>query len=166
MSALDVFERVGELVRTQDNRMTSHPVFVVEQQRQVWGVDTDYDNDGFEWLDDEGLVIPSLARRLEKLSQKGGDTGKYRRLGYRNYWEFVTACFTEQGCNDYLAANGHNLNETRIYVYSGFRNREWIELREAFTNITGKNREPIPIHHHRPKDALPDRHAAPDADQL
>ena len=137
MREMDVLARVGEQVRTQDNRITSEPIFVVEQQRQVWGVDTDYDHDGFEWLDDEGPVLPALARRLEKLHRLGGDTGKYRRLGYRNYWEFVTACFTEQGCKDYLAANGHNLTETRVYVYSGFRNREWIELRAVLANSAG-----------------------------
>lgn len=121
---------IGEFIRTQDNRITSHPVFVVEQQRTIYAVDTDYDTDGFDWLDGDGVVSEAMARRLEKLHQAGGDTGKYRRLGYKHYWEFVTACFTEQGCKDYLAVNGHNLKEPRIYVYSAYRNAEWIMLRD------------------------------------
>ena len=132
----ELLSRIGELIRTQDNRITSHPVFVVEQQRTIYAVDTDYDTDGFDWLDDDGLVSEKLARRLEALNRSGGNTGKYRRLGYKHYWEFVTACFTEQGCKDYLAANGHNLKNPRTYVYSAYRNAEWIGLRELFATPT------------------------------
>ena len=73
---------IGESIRTQDNRMTNEPIFVVEQKRG-------------------------------------------------RHWVFATACFTEQGCKDYLAANGHNLKSPRVYVYSGYRNAEWIALRAA-----------------------------------
>ena len=122
---------IGEAIRTEDNAGTSHPVFVVEQQQTVWAIDTDYDNDGFEWLDADGPVEPRKRDRLERLHQAGGDTGDYRRLGYKNYWEFVTACFTRKGCEDYLRQNGHNLKSPRIYVHSGWRNDEWQRLRAA-----------------------------------
>lgn len=44
--------------------------------------------------------------------------------------EFVTVCFTYQGCKDYLAVNGHNLNQPFIYVHSLFRNSEMLSIRE------------------------------------
>lgn len=47
MTPADI-SQLGELIRTQDNRITSHAIFVVEQ--------TDYDNDGFDWLDADGPV--------------------------------------------------------------------------------------------------------------
>ena len=75
---------VGELIRTQDNRITSNPIFVVEQKRG-------------------------------------------------NAWTFVTACLTEQGCKDYLAVDGHNLTNPRIYGPGGFRNQEWQNLRDFLT---------------------------------
>lgn len=49
---------------------------------------------------------------------------------YVDQWEFVTVCFTEQACEDYIASNGHNLNEPRIYAASAYGNREMIAIRE------------------------------------
>ncbi len=47
----------------------------------------------------------------------------------------ATCCFTEQGCKDYLAANGHNLRLPFIYVKSGFRNAEYIGIRNWLAGI-------------------------------
>src|SRR5207342_1777997 len=38
----DGLAEIGELIRTQDNRITSEPVFVVEQRTRIYGLDTDY----------------------------------------------------------------------------------------------------------------------------
>lgn len=39
--------------------------------------------------------------------------------------------FTEEGCKQYLRANGHNHHgETRIYAKSFYRCREMIEIRK------------------------------------
>jgi hypothetical protein len=108
--------RVGELIQTQDNHITSHPIFVVEQKRS-YVTDPDYSDARLIWVDDEGKEVPR--------NEPGA-----RRLYVHDVWEFVTACFTEKGCNDYLSVNGHNLAETRIFVHSGFRNREWQNVRE------------------------------------
>jgi hypothetical protein len=108
---------IGENIRTQDNRITAHPVFVVQQKRRVWGVSSDY-TDSFAYVDSDGGV-----------HQKAG-RGR-NRVGYLDHWEFVTACFTEKGCQDYLRINGHNLKEPRIYVESAHRNAEWQLIRAA-----------------------------------
>lgn len=114
---------LGERIRTQDNRITSHPVFVVEQKRQ-YVTDPDYNEGAREvWVGDEGEEVEPRS--------KGS-----RKFYVHDVWEFVTACFTEQGCKDYLAVNGHNLREPRIYVHSGYRNAEWIALREYFAAST------------------------------
>lgn len=52
---------------------------------------------------------------------------------------FVTCCFTAKGCEDYIAANGHNLKKPRIYVESGYRNREWEIMREFLKNLNQAN---------------------------
>ena len=113
--------RIGDLIRTQDNRITSHPVFVVEQKRS-YVTDPDYNDAREIWVDDEGDDAEPRS--------KGS-----RKIFVHDVWEFVTACFTEQGCNDYLKANGHNLREPRIYVHSAWRNAEWIGLREYFSSL-------------------------------
>jgi hypothetical protein len=60
-----------------------------------------------------------------------------RRLGYIEVWEFVTGCLTEQGCKDYIACNGHNLREPRIYAYGAYRNAEFIALRKWLMGLRG-----------------------------
>lgn len=115
--ALAEAERIAADLREQDNRITSHPVFVVEQKRRIYGVDSDY-TDSFVW------VNPNDFEAVSETRKKG-----WRKLGYIEVWEFVTACLTEKGCEVYLRVNAHNLSSPRIYVYSGWRNHEWQTLR-------------------------------------
>lgn len=80
---------LGERLRTQDNQMTAHPIFVVEHRNDA-----------------------------------------------RRPWEFVTACLTDEGARAYMNANGHNLRKfSRIFVHSGYRNNEWIGLRNYLLSL-------------------------------
>ena len=72
---------------------------------------------------------------LERLEQEGEDTDGWRKVYYNDHWEFVTACFTEQACKDFLTVNGHNLNEPRIYAASSYRNVEFRSVRTRLMHI-------------------------------
>ena len=125
-------------LRTQDNRMTADPVFCVEQRRRIYvgegelccGEDDSY---GHDWMDSDWQPVDrSVARRLDRLERGGDPTPEgYTKNYYIEIWEFVTACFTELGAKEYLRVNGHNLRSPRIYVRSGYRNAEWIAVRES-----------------------------------
>ncbi|EFI5680963.1 ead/Ea22-like family protein, partial [Escherichia coli] len=52
-SAPDSFGIIGENIRTQDNRITSDPMFCVYQKREIV-VDADYDHDRIVWVDEDG----------------------------------------------------------------------------------------------------------------
>lgn len=124
------FKTISENIRTQDNRATSHPLFAVMQKREIV-VDGDYDHDRIVWWHSDGYeASETKRRRLELLHDDSRDTGEWRRLAVKEINEFVTACFTEQGCKDYLNANGHNLRHPFIYVFSAYRNAEFIAVRE------------------------------------
>lgn len=126
-----VLDEIGERLRTQDNRITEAPIFAVQQKRRIWGAE---DADGYEWYhsDEWERVDSDEASKLERDFDIYGDVPKgYSRVGYVEIWEFVTACFTEQGCKDFLAINGHNLTEPRIYAYGSWRNQEWKAVRSA-----------------------------------
>lgn len=116
---------IAARLHTQDNRITQDPLFAVQQKRRVYGVDSDYcDNservlDGETFSPEDDDVVPAGARRV----------------GYIDKWEFVTGCFTEQGCKDYIAINGHNLHEPRIYAYGSYRNDEFIALRKWLMSL-------------------------------
>lgn len=126
----DTLAGIGEKLRTQDNRITSEPMFCVYQKREIVA-DAEYDHDRIVWVDEDGFEANERQRmRLELLHDNCREVpAKWRRVAVKEIDEFVTGCFTEQGCKDYLACNGHNLRLPFIYVKSGFRNAEYIALR-------------------------------------
>jgi len=127
---------IGKLIATQDNRATDQPLFIVQQKRRVYGIDPDYGGevvwlhcDGFE-ADEKEFV------QLEAAHDNGDDDPEnWTRISFHDYWEFVTACFTEQGCKDYIARDGHNLNEPRIYAAGSYRNSEFRAIRNWLLSL-------------------------------
>jgi hypothetical protein len=120
-----------ERLHTQDNRITENPLFAVQQKRVIGGLHPDYASN-VVWVDGDGEVtdadevakLDALERSCEPLPDG------VIRLGYIEVWEFVTGGLTEQGCEDYIACNGHNLKEPRIYAYGAYRNAEFAALRK------------------------------------
>lgn len=107
---------ISERLRTQDNRITAEPMFCVQEKRREYGYDPHWAEDHV-WLDDEGNETEAAAE------------GAVRLAGYKDFWHTVMAAFTEQGCKDYLAVNGHHHDETRIYAESFYRCNEMIRIR-------------------------------------
>lgn len=137
---------LGHLLRTQDNRITAHPMFAVQQKVIDYGYDEEY-GDVYEWInpaEDFREADPVEHTELDRKDDNCEPIGSWRKLYYKERWEFVTACFTEKGCKDYIKANGYNLKEPRIYVYSGYRNQEWIYLREAMQAQADEQHNPSP----------------------
>jgi hypothetical protein len=128
---MNSIQEIGHNIRTQDNAITALPIFCVQQRERIWGVDSDYAS-GVAWVDpdsDYREADTALAFHLERRWLAGGQTKNWRRIGYIDRWAFVTACFTRAGCEAYLEVNGHNLKHPRIYVETGFRNKEWETVR-------------------------------------
>lgn len=135
-SAPHAFNVIGENIRTQDNRVTSDPMFCVYQKREIVAHE-DYDHDRIVWIDEDGNEATERQRmRLELLHKNFREPPeKWRRVAVKEIDEFVTCCFTEKGCKDYLACNGHNLRLPFIYVKSSFRNGEYIGIRNWLSGI-------------------------------
>lgn len=125
---------IGELIRTQDNRITDQPMFVVFQKREIIGSD-EHSPSRVCWVWDGEEVSELRAKRLEALYQDGRDTRGYDRYAMQEVDEFVTACFTEHGCKDYLRQNGHNLRLPYIYACGSFRNNEYQLVRNWLAGI-------------------------------
>ncbi len=125
---------IGELIRTQDNRITDQPLFVVFQKREIIGSD-EHSPSRICWVWDGEEVSELRAKRLEALYQDGRDTRGYDRYAMQEVDEFVTACFTEHGCKDYLRQNGHNLRLPYIYACGSFRNNEYQLVRNWLAGI-------------------------------
>lgn len=119
-------QEIAEQIRTQDNRITDQPIFIVERKVRDCGFEIEYADD-FEWFHPgkQTTADERQARILNKMVEAGRDTGDWRHVGYKDRWEFVTACFTEQGCKDFIKRDGHNHGETRIYAVGSYRNEEY-----------------------------------------
>lgn len=130
---------IGELLRTQDNRLTDQPLFIVQRRVRHWGIDSEHENDGYVWVETESgdysEADERTAKRLDALDDDGRSTGKWEKSYYRQSWEFVTACFTEAGCADHIRMNGHNLGETRIYADGSYRNPEYRAVRDFLMSL-------------------------------
>ncbi|EMK9366511.1 hypothetical protein V8832_005398, partial [Escherichia coli] len=87
----DSFGIIGENIRTQDNRITSDPMFCVYQKREIV-VDADYDYDRIVWVDEDGNEANKLqSRRLELLHENFREPPeKWRRVAVKDIDEFVT----------------------------------------------------------------------------
>ena len=125
---------IGELIRTQDNRITDQPIFVVFQKREIIGSD-EHSPSRICWVWDGEEVSELRAKRLEALYQNGRDIRGYDRYAMQEVDEFVTACFTEHGCKDFLRQNGHNLRQPYIYACGSFRNNEYQLVRNWLAGI-------------------------------
>lgn len=130
-TAVELTGRLRQQLLTQDNRCTADPFFVVFSKREIV-TQEGYDFDRIVWWHDEGCheADERTEKRLELLYQHGRDPSGWSRLAVTEIDQFETACFTEQGCKDYLEVNGHNLRKPFICAHGLYRNREMLELRK------------------------------------
>ncbi len=120
-----------DTLSTQSNSGTAHPMFVVQQRRRVYGFDPIYTDD-FVWLQSDESVEVDAAEAAEleaAYNETSREPDNRTRTAYQDQWNFVTACLTRDAAERYIAANRHNLTDPRVYVESGYRNHEWIDLR-------------------------------------
>ncbi|MEU8571714.1 hypothetical protein AB0C51_26135, partial [Streptomyces pathocidini] len=75
-------------------------------------------------------------RRLEAIYQAKYEVRDgWDRYAMKEIDVFVTGCFTEQGCKDYINKNGHNLNKPFIYAFGSYRNDEYQTVRKFIMQI-------------------------------
>lgn len=122
------------LLETQDNRITSDVMFIVQQKRRIWRVASDSNNAMAAYVNGEDVEYEGSKKfkTLEKLEDRLKDIGDWELVYYIEIWEFVSAFLTEAAAEAYIKRNAHNLRSPRIYGWSGYRNQEWINLRNYF----------------------------------
>ncbi|MBN5183639.1 hypothetical protein JY469_23735 [Serratia marcescens] len=130
---------IGELIRTQDNRITDQPFFAVMTKREIVASE-DHDCDRICWVENQsGNYVEATEtqhRRLEAIYQAKYEVRDgWGRYAMKEIDVFVTGCFTEQGCKDYINKNGHNLNKPFIYAFGSYRNDEYQTVRKFIMQI-------------------------------
>ena len=134
---MERLKKIGQLLRTQDNRITDAPMFIVEQKARIYGLDPQYGDGDYIWQhkDDPEYFLGTDEELEEEIVIGAAVKEQYEKVYYYEYWVFVTVCFTEQGCNDFLKINRHNLKEPRIFAAGSFRNEEFRAVREYLIGL-------------------------------
>ena len=137
---IDVLKKSASSILTQENFATANPAYCVKQCIRHFGIDGDYQNDGYEWFcseqqegfdceDDMFDALNTIAKHTgENEVNMNGDV--YRKCYYRNEQRTVTTCFTREQAQQYIDENRHNLKKPFIYVESFNRNPEMLAVRE------------------------------------
>lgn len=138
----DLPERIRNIIEqlhTQDNLATADPMYVVQHKVRDYGCDRSGGDDdviGTCYVNHDDCLVISEEQyvnfEMEGMDDEGDDFNPkdWTETAWRDRWQYVTVAFTRKGCEDYISANGHNLNETRIYVDTAYRNTEWIAVRK------------------------------------
>ena len=120
-----MLEQLRENLRTQDNACTAHPIYLVQKRVRDYGYDPDYDGPIAWVFTDDWIVLSD--EESAPLEQEYQDSRivpeEYTRTAYQDRWEFVQPFFTEAEARRYIG--GPDTKDVRVYVDSGYRNREW-----------------------------------------
>ena len=124
---------IGQELKTQGNRITSDPIFLVQEKRRIWGMDSDY-SDKYVWVNEDGYELELEQEEFTDL-EMGDVPAGYSEVNYEDIWVTVQPFFTEKAANNYIAENSHRLNQPRTYVISGYRNSEWQDVRNYLKEL-------------------------------
>ena len=140
-------------ILTQDNRATSHPIFLVFGWQKIY-TNPEYDDESIAWVEYEtgehlemdNETYLALCEKYEESFGKNEkpqcpvldrdfDPNSWEKFTFALVEKFETCCFTEEAAKDYIKCNGHNIwgreyKEPIIYVASGWRNQEWQDVRQ------------------------------------
>jgi hypothetical protein len=132
---------IGERLRTQDNRCTADPIFMLRGKRRIYGMDPIYTTD-VVWIDTE-----EGAREVPAPADPENPGDFVIQTGYCDVWEVLMVAFTEEGIKRHLELNGHNYRhyqEVQIYADSLRRCPEMIAIREALMALPSRSPAPEP----------------------
>lgn len=138
MKATEFLANLAKQLNEQDNVCTSLPIYTVQEEVRIVGIDPDY-TDSRLWIDDADSEIVNDDNRddgeptnaqLDAMWDNGDDTDGYTRTGYIDQWEMRESFLTMDAAKDYIAGNSHrHRGALRVYVESAHRNPEMRELR-------------------------------------
>ena len=134
-------EELCKNLHEQDNLGTNLPQYIVQTKERLYHYD---DGSGdYVWVDNDfNEADKEKESELDDqddfcLSEENCKEG-WHKTYYKDIWHNKQPFFTRIAAQRYIDCNGHNLGgreNCRIYVESGYRNDEWLMLREFFVKL-------------------------------
>lgn len=130
-------------LNTQDNRSTADPIWLMQEKTQHIIPEGFSDESEFvENLSGDHCTYDTWYGAAKGLLESGyskedirNDTSAIEEFYFVYEWHTVQTFFTEDAAKAYIARNGHNHNELRIYVGGLYRNAELMRLRNILMNL-------------------------------
>lgn len=138
--SLEKLKEIQHELKTQDNRCTADPIFLVEECVRIHGMDSDY-SDNYIWYNAE-YCSEADEEEVKKLESKKMvafadiDYGAWQKSYYIEKWITVQSFFTEKAAQAFLEANRHrHTGRLRVYADSLYRNYEMKMIRDYILNL-------------------------------
>lgn len=132
--------------RKKNNHFTADPIYTVQRETRIYGLDTDYAQH-FAWIEEDSELCPAeLSDRLERRFNRGWTIpDRYRRVGYCTRWEFVDAYLSYEAAKERAEYESRkHSGKYRTYVESGCRNHEWKALQAWLLSLADAAPQPQP----------------------
>lgn len=141
MSNLSVQE-LKRRIENNDNRCTAKPYLLLLQEKRRFvskeGYNLETEVIYIETVSGDNLEFKTMEELTSFLNEdvevKPIEGENYKILEMGHYWETTNVFLTDQGYQDHLQENGHNLGEHRTYGIHAFRNNEIKSLMEVLSN--------------------------------
>ena len=156
----EMYEKLIELsneINTQSHRSTRMPyIFQIHEKKRIYGVDGDYDNDGYVWVPNDGgdttendreSMIDALESidvefnkekitddELEELMEEN----EFYKGYYREQEVYSNAFLTEKSCKKHIELNNYHYSRPIDYLSYAFRNPDMELIFKFLCELTGK----------------------------
>lgn len=150
MEPNDILLRISADMRSQNNRSSQYPLFVVQEKVKR------YTENGNE-RERQDYDLADANDLCEKCRAQYDETGDYPEecddcpeyTFVRFDWEWQTSdragvFLTEGACRLHITVNGYHYREPRCFAISAWRNSEMVAVIQAILKLTG---DEIPSHY-------------------
>ena len=140
-----ILKEMGSRIQSEENRATNHPIFEVRELRVIWGMNPAYTDD-YKWIDVddcENIADKDRHELLDKMERNDQSTEAWEKVYFVEVEVSVQPFFTEEGANNYIRRNRHNLRKPFTYVQSAHRNPEWQAVRDHLLSMTPKTGDTV-----------------------
>lgn len=118
-----------------NSHYTADPIFEVQRERKITGIDPDY-TDSFMWIEDGEEVSDEEAKELEAKYEETGEVASgYSRVGYVTEMETLSGMyfFTHEAAQAVVDARPSD--KLSVNVNSAYRNHEFKAIREYLATV-------------------------------
>lgn len=140
--SLEFIKKLAEEMKSQDNRLTAFPIFVIQVDKKVYG-DRSFCDEAERKEDSDG----SLCKECEKLQKENEELPNYCSdcdpecfVWYKIEEEFdlqAGVFLTAKACEEHIKMNDYHYSHPRSYAIGLWRNPEMEKLVKIIFEIAG-----------------------------